>query len=385
MRFLNVIAACLLAGAATAWQPEDHEIFRIRDDVIAHEGPDTTFYSLIGVTRKSTMDEINRAYRKVAARAHPDKARQSFIANYGKVTDPATGKTTVDKKKRPSQREIDAFHKEADARFKRLSIIATILRGENRDRYDFFLDHGFPAWRGTGYYYARYRPGAGTVLIGLFIVVGGGAHYLALYMGWKQQRQFAQKYILNARKMAWGNGMVVPGLDTAEVVPSAAQSNGAESAMNRRQKRMQDKELKKNAKKGIVAEDISEPIEATLVSGPQGNKRRVVAENGKVLIVDSVGNVFLEETSEEGETNEFLIDINEIHPPTIKDTVLFRFPVFLWNKTGGRFIGGSVDVPYLNDDEKIEHDINPAIKNATASSANGEARRRNNAKVRRRP
>ena len=96
--------------------------------------------------------------------------------------------------------------------------------------------------------------------------------------------------------------------------PVSANGNGSSAAMNRRQKRLQEKENKKNAKKGlsndgVATEDISEPQEPTLISGPQGNKRRVVAENGKVLIVDSVGNVFLEETTEEGETTEYLIDV----------------------------------------------------------------------------
>jgi curved DNA-binding protein CbpA len=280
----------------------DHEIFRLRDDVIAHEGANTTFYSFLGVTRKATIDEINRAYRKRSMRLHPDKARQTFINERKKAA-----------QKAPSRREVDAYHKEASERFARLGVITNILRGENRERYDFFLDHGFPMWRGTGYYYQRYRPGAGTVLIGLFIVMGGFAHYGALVLSWKRQRTFAHKYILDARKLAWGNSMVVPGLDTVAPVaaPAAAPSSGSESAaLNRRQKRLQEKENKKNAKKGITPDDISEPAEPVLISGPQGSKRRVVAENGKVLIVDSVGNVFLEDTTPEGETHEFLIDVS---------------------------------------------------------------------------
>jgi hypothetical protein len=43
---------------------------------------------------------------------------------------------------------------------------------------------------------------------------------------------------------------------------------------------------------------------------PVGAKKRTVAENGKVLIVDSVGNVFLEETTAEGVRKELLLDVS---------------------------------------------------------------------------
>ena len=60
-------------------------------------------------------------------------------------------------------------------------------------------------------------------------------------------------------------------------------------------------------------EGVSTPVEAELTSGPVGAKKRTVAENGKILIVDSVGNVYLEEQTEEGQTHEFLLDVSE-HP-----------------------------------------------------------------------
>ena len=31
-----------------------------------------------------------------------------------------------------------------------------------RHRYDFFYKNGVPKWRGTGYYYSRFRPGLGV-------------------------------------------------------------------------------------------------------------------------------------------------------------------------------------------------------------------------------
>lgn len=69
-------------------------------------------------------------------------------------------------------------------RFARLGVVASILRSEegrersvSREvtweyyfgltcslecRYDFFYKNGVPRWRGTGYYYSRFRPGLGV-------------------------------------------------------------------------------------------------------------------------------------------------------------------------------------------------------------------------------
>jgi len=189
--------------------PTDHQLFQLNDELKKSEGPNETFYSFIGVSPASSKQEITKAYHKKASRIHPDKAKQSFIANYGK---PKKGQKGPKVHKKPSQREINNFYKEANDRFARLGAIATILRGPQRERYDFFLKTGFPAWRGTGWYYRRYRPGLGTVMIGLFIVMGGLAHYGALYISWKRQRQFIDRYIRNARQMAWGDETGIQGI-----------------------------------------------------------------------------------------------------------------------------------------------------------------------------
>lgn len=268
---------------------------------MASEGSNITFYTFVGVTRKATMDEINRAYRRKTAKIHPDKARQSFVADY----------KAKHNGKAPSNNQVDSFYKRATERSTRLSLIANLLRDDRRDRYDFFLDHGFPTWRGTDYYFERYRPGAGTVLLGLFVAICGLAHYGALILSWKRQRQFVENHIKQARKLAYGNSMVIPGLDTvAPVAGNGGGANSSASVLSRKQKRAQDKETKKNTKKGIAPEDVSGPEDSYLISGPVGTKRRVTAENGNQLIVDSVGNVYLEETTEEGETHEYLIDVS---------------------------------------------------------------------------
>lgn len=227
--------------------------------------------------------------------------------------------------KGPSQAEIKATAKAASDRFARLGIVANILRGSGRERYDHFLNNGFPKWKGTGYYYARFRPGLGTVLAGLFVFVGGGGHWLALYMSWKRQQEFVGRYIKFARHAAWGENLGIPGLDGTATPPVAAGGDDADpmaQLMNRRQRRMQEKDAKKEKSekktKGVKAAKASPA--ATPPVGATGARKRVVAENGKILVVDSVGNVYLEQADEDGETHEFLLDVCQ--PSTSSRTIL---------------------------------------------------------------
>lgn len=138
--------------------------------------------------------------------------------------------------------------------------------------------------------------------------------------------------------MAWGDDSGVAGVGnllnsnvfgnesgsaSATATPPRAETptgeDGPSMPMNRRQKRQQEKEDRKSSKKSAKAvkvartSGISTPQEPELISAPRGAKKRVVAENGKVLIVDSTGNVFLEEETEEGETHEYLLDVRR-HP-----------------------------------------------------------------------
>jgi hypothetical protein len=157
-----------------------------------------------------------------------------------------------------------------------------------------------------------------------------------------------------------------------------------------------DKENKKGKKTQAArvarTSGISTPVEAELTSGPQGAKKRIVAENGKVLIVDSVGNVFLEEETEDGMKGEFLLDVrisrvfaaipaNDDQPdeepqPTIFDTMLFKLPKFLYNQSVGRVLGKKelIEEPLVESSDLPEEEA--ALQNATAPNLNGEARKR---------
>lgn len=148
--------------------------------------------------------------------------------------------------------------------------------------------------------------------MGLFIFVGGGGHYLALYLSWKRQREFVERYISFARNAAWGSNsnLNVPGLDGTSTpgTDTDADADAMAQPTNRRQRRMQEKDSKKDkSEKKVKKPEVSAPGTPTSITGP---KKRVIAENGKVLIVDSANNVYLEQADEDGRLRKFLLDVS---------------------------------------------------------------------------
>jgi curved DNA-binding protein CbpA len=288
-----------------------------------------TFYDLLGVKPSVSQDGLTKAWRKLSRDIHPDRARKTFDTKRA-LKNKNEGKKNA---KPASKKEVDAYVKEATIHYQRLSVIVELLKGADRQRYDHFLSNGFPAWRGSGYYYTRFRPGLGSVVMGLLVVFGGGVHYLILFMNWKSARELIERYQRDARRAAWGDDTGIQGIPGVDGAPAENYNEGegeeqGMTQMNRRQKRAMDKENKKDKKAPAVkkarSEGISAPVDAQLTSGPQGAKKRTKAPNGKVLIVDSVGNVFLEEQTEEGVKQEFLLDVS--CPSTLPTRAILTAP-----------------------------------------------------------
>ncbi|KAJ5913492.1 hypothetical protein N7504_002375 [Penicillium tannophilum] len=368
----------VFVGLVAAFTKEDYEIFRLRDEVATAEGANVTFYDFLGIRPNANHEQITKAHRQKSRTLHPDKVKRAFVANY--ATDKSKSKSSqpgVHVNSGPSKREIEAAVKDANARSARLNTVANVLRGPGRQRYDHFLKNGFPLWRGTGYYYTRFRPGLGSVLAGLFLVFGGAGHYGALILAWKRQREFVDRYIRQARRAAYGDEMGVrgiPGIDSIDSSAPAPSSEGEPTAMsvNRRQKRMMDKENRKEKKSGRAparSSGTSTPTEQTVVS--TGERKRVMAENGKVLIVEATGNVFLEEVNDDGERQEFLLDIDEIQKPSFRDTVVCKLPIWCFRKTVGRVLGSTAEEEIIEEAEETEVEASE-----TTATANGRSIRR---------
>ncbi|KAJ2899547.1 uncharacterized protein MKZ38_002980 [Zalerion maritima] len=372
----------LVAG----WSKEDREIFRVRDELAAYEGYNVTFYDYLGVKASASQEELSKAYRTKTKSLHPDKVKQRLQAERLKASKDSDKKKGSSVAKPLSSSEVKAAIKKAGDQQARLSIVANILRGPERARYDHFIKNGFPVWKGTEYYYARYRPGAGTVMVGIFVVVGGGVHYLALYLSWKRQREFVERYIKFARHAAWGDNLGIPGLDSAP--GSGAQTpqqqmvedeDGNAVPMNRKIRRMQERENKKEAASGARRgakgrRPVSQVRTSETPSGPQGAKKRVVAENGKVLVVDSVGDVYLEQEDADGKVEEFLLDPQELAHPTFRDTAVFRLPAFILRITVGKLLPQKTSPGETEATESTED--KSAVPAASTSSSSSGAHQR---------
>ncbi|WVR09110.1 hypothetical protein IAU60_006172 [Kwoniella sp. DSM 27419] len=158
-----------LAVTVLAWTKEDHEIFDLVSALEAAEGKGTDFYNHIGVDPSAGAAEINKAYRKKSMTLHPDK--------------------------NPGVKNIQE-------RFARLGVIAQILRSpEKRERYNFFHKNGVPRWRGTGYYYSRYRPTLSHTIVFL-IALTSGLHYVVLTMNYRKHQRRVDYFVKAARSAA---------------------------------------------------------------------------------------------------------------------------------------------------------------------------------------
>jgi len=177
MKLLSLLFTVLTVLIATvlAWEKEDHEIFDLVTELEAAEGKGTTFYSWLDVPSTALTNDIAKAYRKKSMLLHPDK-----------------------------NPNVKGVHE----RFARLGVISTILRNkEGRERYDFFYKNGVPKWRGTGYYYSRFRPGLGFVFVFL-IILTSGLQYLVQRINYKRDLQRIERIVGKAKAAAWGPKMI---------------------------------------------------------------------------------------------------------------------------------------------------------------------------------
>ncbi|SGZ56592.1 CIC11C00000004212 [Sungouiella intermedia] len=273
MKFSTAVVYLAIACFVVAnWTPQDHEIFTLNDKIRKDLGSGTTFYSWLGLTKghKSTTEEISKAYRKMSRKLHPDKYR---------------GNLKAEKKK-------------AEERFQRLSLVGNILRDNSlKQRYDYFLDKGFPKWKGTGYYYSRFRPGVFLTLFVVYVVVST-FQYVSLRINRKQDYKRIAAMREQIKNQAWG-GTYIPPLD--------------------------------------------------------GSARKITAPNGKEFHVSPTGEVSLIEYDQKENVVLTLMDENDIDVnPGFKESYFVRIPSSLWNFSLGKLTGYTVNTKstYVNPNRK---------------------------------
>lgn len=189
MKYISLLSLILIFATAISlveasnWSPEDYEIFSLNDKVQQDLGKGASFYSWLELPNgpKSTLQEISKAYRKKSRILHPDKVSGS-----------------------------KSLKKQAEERFQRLSLVGNILRDQSlRRRYDYFHSKGFPRWKGTGYYYSKFRPGIIMTVMILYIIVGG-IHFVAMKISRKQDFKRLKDLKEETKKQAWGVRRYLP-------------------------------------------------------------------------------------------------------------------------------------------------------------------------------
>ncbi|KAI5455130.1 hypothetical protein NCC49_002401 [Naganishia albida] len=181
MRLLTILGLLAFVACVAAWTKEDHEIFDLVSALEGSEGKGTTFYSFLGVPPQAQLKDINRQYRKRSLELHPDK--------------------------NPNVKDVHA-------RFARLGTITEILRDPTkRTRYDFFFKNGVPKWRGTGYYYSRFRPSIIHVVLFL-VLISSVVHYFILRVNHRRDKQRVEYFTRAALARAGGSSSLTSGTAT---------------------------------------------------------------------------------------------------------------------------------------------------------------------------
>lgn len=282
---LPLFILAIFTHVAANWTPQDYEIFSLNDKIKGDLGSDATFYTWLKLNRgqKSSLSEINKAYKKLSRALHPDKFSK---------------KSRSEKKK-------------AEERFQRLSLVGNILRDNSlKQRYDFFLNKGFPKWKGTGYYYSRFKPGLSFVFIVLYVLIST-FQYVSLRINRKQDFRRIAELKHQIKLQAWGGSFVPPS---------------------------------------------------------DGSARKVQGQNGLEFIVSAIGDVSLVERDENGEMVLSLLDENDIDVnPGFRLSYFYRLPIGLYNLTFGKLTGYTVDtdVKYVNPNRK---ETTEAAQNAPKKS-----------------
>lgn len=269
----------------------------------------------------------------------------------------------------------------AHKRFERLGLINKILRDHRKDRYDHFLSTGFPKWRGTGYYYQRFRPGLFSVLL-IILGISVGVELLIKRVQFEQ----AKKRVAGLRKWsfysAYGprfwevvykreNGPKVPSEKKVKVslgsvvdLPSPASSSSSKDQGQLPAAGFDWEALEREVKRSAQ--------QSTPSGGPSGSVEVLVTleDDGEAIVWIT-----------DAETGEWVeVDETKLPKPTLKEC----WPVRVAHKVRGK---RGAEIVLEQEGETAPTDASGAATAAAATtsatktaSANGNAKQRKNKK-----
>lgn len=285
---------------ASNWSPQDYEIFNLNDKIKQDIGNDITFYSWLGLTKgsSSTLQEITKAYRKKSRTLHPDKVGGSS----------------------------SKLKKQAEERFQRLSLVGNILRDNSlRQRYDYFLAKGFPKWKGTGYYYSKFRPGFFLTVFVLYLLIST-LHMAALKISRNQDFKRIIQLKSQIKQQAWGGSQIPPA---------------------------------------------------------DGSDRKIMNDStGKQFLISADGEVNLIDYDENKQQVLINLDEHDINTkPGLKESLFFKLPSGLWNLTLGNLTSKKIDTSISYENTHKDKVSVPDSKKTKKKSPKGEKIELPNGKV----
>ncbi|AOA61660.1 ER-localized J domain-containing protein [Komagataella phaffii CBS 7435] len=182
---LHLVILCLIT-AVYCFSAVDREIFQLNHELRQEYGDNFNFYEWLKLPKgpSSTFEDIDNAYKKLSRKLHPDKIRQ----------------------KKLSQEQFEQLKKKATERYQQLSAVGSILRSESKERYDYFVKHGFPVYKGNDYTYAKFRP---SVLLTIFILFALATltHFVFIRLSAVQSRKRLSSLIEENKQLAWPQGV----------------------------------------------------------------------------------------------------------------------------------------------------------------------------------
>lgn len=164
MRLLSIfLTIFFVIVALAAFTPDEIEIFETQDKLVKHYN-EASFYTFFQIPQSASTKAIIKNYKKLSRKYHPDKIK---------------GATKKDVQ-----------------RFEILNVVYDILKSGRRDKYDFYLQRGFPTYDKSEMKFKSRVFKPSMIFISIFLLsVVSGIHYLIIKISYSSQVSKLQSII----------------------------------------------------------------------------------------------------------------------------------------------------------------------------------------------